>query len=116
VAPKEIITGDIPFHELRSGHAVSIAVTQHRRTPAVTELYAEALLSPKASILHGILHRCWRYDPTERAKAHEVAGMVSSSTCIASNSTVILLMRFKDGIPWTGMRMGSMDMQRGLIL
>jgi hypothetical protein len=72
---QEILTGEPPFREIQSGLAMIMAVAQDRRTPRVPELLAEPT-SPRASIMHGALHRCWRYDPKERATAKEVAALV----------------------------------------
>jgi hypothetical protein len=82
---------------MKSGHSIVIAVTQHRRTPPIPELHAESLLSPRAAILSGILHRCWCYDPTERATAYEVTGLVS----FLARADDRLLICFEDGIRWT---------------
>jgi hypothetical protein len=49
-----------------------MAVAQDRRTPPVGELLKEPL-SPRAVMMVDILHRCWRYDPKERATATVIA-------------------------------------------
>jgi len=66
----EIISGNVPFHEIQAGHRVMMAVTQGR-TPLVPELQTEPT-SRRATKTLNILNRCWRYKPGERAKAHEV--------------------------------------------
>jgi hypothetical protein len=73
---QEIITGERPFREISFGPAMIIAVVQDHRTPEVPELLATPT-SPRAVIMYGVLHRCWRYDPKERATAREVKTLVS---------------------------------------
>jgi hypothetical protein len=72
---QEIITGEPPFREIPFGPSMIMAVVQDRRTPRVPELLAEPT-SPRAVLMYGVLHRCWRYDPMERATAKEVAALV----------------------------------------
>jgi hypothetical protein len=75
VVLQEILTGNIPFREMKDP-TVILEVAHNRRTPKVPELQTEPV-SPRASIMFGILHWCWQHDPSERAKAHEIAGLVS---------------------------------------
>jgi hypothetical protein len=102
---QEMITGEIPFRELKSGHAIMMAVTQEKRTPRVPELQTEPI-SPRATLMLGILHRCWRYDPDERATADEVLVSVRSSNSKYLSAGMHLPNRFADGYPWTGLRVG----------
>ncbi|QRV88451.1 Tyrosine kinase specific for activated [Ceratobasidium sp. AG-Ba] len=67
----EIITGDVPFREIKVGHAVGMAVAHHRRIPRVPELEAETA-SGQDMMVHGLLKWCWKYDPKERPTAGKV--------------------------------------------
>ncbi|KAG8741492.1 hypothetical protein FRC10_002743 [Ceratobasidium sp. 414] len=72
----EIITGDVPFREIQSGPMVIMAVAVERRVPQVPELQAEPA-SPQAAIMLNILHWCWKYEPSERPTAGQVASLVN---------------------------------------
>lgn len=69
------MTGRIPFSEIKSGPAVIIAVSQNKRIPEISELQ-EKPQSARAILMHGILLRCWRYEPDKRATANAVKSMV----------------------------------------
>ncbi|KAG8741496.1 hypothetical protein FRC10_002747 [Ceratobasidium sp. 414] len=71
----EIITCDVPFREIKSGHMVILAVVNERRVPQVPELQAEPV-SPRAAIMLNILHWCWKFEPSERPTARQVATLV----------------------------------------
>ncbi|KAG8719380.1 hypothetical protein FRC08_002979 [Ceratobasidium sp. 394] len=72
----EIITGDIPFREIRSGHSVVLAVVHEKRTPEVPELQQEPVL-PRAAIMYQVLKWCWGYTPSERPTASQVVSVAS---------------------------------------
>ncbi|KAG8750703.1 GTP-binding protein of the rab [Ceratobasidium sp. 428] len=71
----EIITGDVPFREIKSGHMISIAVVQQRRIPDVPELQKE---SPSLDeiVMLAVLRSCWKYEPKDRPTAQKVALLV----------------------------------------
>ncbi|KAG8775491.1 hypothetical protein FRC12_001448 [Ceratobasidium sp. 428] len=71
----EIMTGDVPFREIQSGHMVILAVVNERRIPRVPELQSETA-PPEAEIVHGILRWCWKYEPRERPTARKVAALM----------------------------------------
>ncbi|QRV91868.1 Tyrosine kinase specific for activated [Ceratobasidium sp. AG-Ba] len=71
----EIITGDVPFREIKSGHSIIWAVRQERRTPQVPELEHNSA-SGQDMILLGVLKWCWKYNPAERPTARQVAYML----------------------------------------
>jgi len=71
----EIITGDVPFREIKSGHTISWAVVHEKRTPQVPELQQEPVL-PQAGIMYHLLQWCWRYTPSERPTARQVTSMM----------------------------------------
>lgn len=71
----EIITGDVPFREIQSGHSIIWAVRQERRTPQVPELEHNSA-SGQDMILLGVLKWCWEYNPAERPTARQVAYML----------------------------------------
>ncbi|KAG9114068.1 hypothetical protein FRC07_007685 [Ceratobasidium sp. 392] len=72
----EMITGKPPFHEIQnSGPAIIRAVFVEKRTPDVLELERKPI-SPRSYIMIGILHRCWRYHPKERATVDEVVALL----------------------------------------
>jgi len=73
----EIITGDIPFREIQSGHMVILAIVNDRLTPQVPELQTEPV-SPQATIMLGVLRWCWEYDPNKRPTAERVASVVKA--------------------------------------
>jgi hypothetical protein len=75
ISLQEIITGYVPFPEIRSG-AVVIRLVIEGRTPLVTELQTSPP-SSRATITLGVLYWCWRYNPSERATAKEVRAIVS---------------------------------------
>lgn len=76
-----MITGKIPFPELESDISVLTAVVQKESTPRIDDLLSEPL-SPRSVIMVGVLHRCWQYDPKERATVVEVEALVNPSSCI----------------------------------
>ncbi|KAG8796439.1 hypothetical protein FRC12_022921 [Ceratobasidium sp. 428] len=67
--------GKLPFHEIRGGGAIIKAVLDGR-TPEVSEL-DQRPISPRAHIMIGTLHRCWRRDAKERATVAEVLGLLN---------------------------------------
>ncbi|KAG8721745.1 hypothetical protein FRC08_010626 [Ceratobasidium sp. 394] len=72
----EMITRDVPFREIQStGGAIILAVTRDKRTPDLSELEKKPV-SPRSYIMIGILHRCWRFNPRERATADDVVGLL----------------------------------------
>ncbi|QRV77067.1 Tyrosine kinase specific for activated [Ceratobasidium sp. AG-Ba] len=71
----EIITGDVPFREIQSGHSVMWAVRQERRTPRVSELELETA-SGRDMLLLTVMKWCWKYDPAERPTARQVVQML----------------------------------------
>lgn len=71
------MTGRIPFSEIRFGPAV-IKVISDGRIPDISQLLTEPQ-SARASLMHGTLLRCWRYEPDKRATADEVQTLVSRS-------------------------------------
>ncbi|KAG8739657.1 hypothetical protein FRC12_016247, partial [Ceratobasidium sp. 428] len=71
----EIITGDVPFRDIRLGHQVIWAVVQDRRTPGVPELQTEPL-TPEAKIMHIVLQWCWKYEPNERPTARRICSLM----------------------------------------
>ncbi|KAG8710601.1 hypothetical protein FRC09_000058 [Ceratobasidium sp. 395] len=70
----EIITGDVPFREIQSGHMIGFAVVNQRRTPDVSELDTGSL---EAMLMLAILQACWKYEPKDRPTARKVALVVS---------------------------------------
>ncbi|KAG8790683.1 hypothetical protein FRC12_011303 [Ceratobasidium sp. 428] len=66
----EIITGDVPFREIQSGHMIGFAVVNQQRTPDVSELNTGSL---EATLLLAILQACWKYEPKDRPTARKVA-------------------------------------------
>ncbi|KAG9120791.1 hypothetical protein FRC07_003574 [Ceratobasidium sp. 392] len=73
----EIVTGEIPFSTLEKDLSVSHAVVYEKQTPDVAFL-AKDPVSPRSNLMIGILHRCWRYNPQERATADEIVGLVGN--------------------------------------
>ncbi|KAG8779672.1 hypothetical protein FRC12_023969, partial [Ceratobasidium sp. 428] len=73
----EIITGDVPFREIKSTHMISFAVAHQRRTPNVPELQKESA-SLDEMVMLSILRSCWRYEPQDRPTARKVASLVKS--------------------------------------
>ncbi|KAG8777833.1 hypothetical protein FRC12_000182 [Ceratobasidium sp. 428] len=73
----EIITGDVPFREIKSGHMISFAVAHQRRTPDVPELQKESA-SLDEMVMLSILRSCWRYEPQDRPTARKIASLVKS--------------------------------------
>ncbi|KAG8744379.1 hypothetical protein FRC10_010266 [Ceratobasidium sp. 414] len=72
----EMITRAPPFREIQSfGGAIILAVTRDKRTPDIPELEKKPI-SPRSYIMIGVLHRCWRHDPKERATAADVVGLL----------------------------------------
>ncbi|KAF8601055.1 kinase-like protein [Ceratobasidium sp. AG-I] len=66
----EIITGRIPFSEIKRGPGVIKAVTRDRRIPEVPELRTEPQ-SRRAALMLSVLLRCWAYKPRKRVTAEE---------------------------------------------
>ncbi|QRW02585.1 Tyrosine kinase specific for activated [Ceratobasidium sp. AG-Ba] len=77
----EIITGDVPFREIKAGHSVGMAVAHHRRIPRVPELEAETA-SGQDLLVHALLKWCWKYDPKERPTAGKVVSVIGSTTLL----------------------------------
>ncbi|KAG8771901.1 hypothetical protein FRC12_003352 [Ceratobasidium sp. 428] len=73
----EIITGDVPFREIKSAHMISFAVAHERRIPDVPELQKESA-SLDEMVMLSILRSCWRYEPRDRPTARKVALLVKS--------------------------------------
>lgn len=71
---QEILTGRIPFSEIRADHQVIKAVLQDRRTPDVPELEEP---SERAAVMLDTLHRCWTYKPNKRATANRVQQLMN---------------------------------------
>jgi hypothetical protein len=76
------------LHEIQNGFSLIMAVVQDRRTPHARELLAEPQ-SPRAAMMFGVLHRCWRYDPKERVSATWIATVVNSPTQNTFQSLII---------------------------
>ncbi|KAG9105246.1 hypothetical protein FRC07_009456, partial [Ceratobasidium sp. 392] len=72
----EIITGEVPFRELKHAHSVSWAIVKERRTPEVPELQTKPV-TRRATIMLEVLGWCWEYDPQKRPKARQVASVVN---------------------------------------
>ncbi|KAG9127555.1 hypothetical protein FRC07_012300 [Ceratobasidium sp. 392] len=71
----EIITGDVPFRELKAAHSVSWAIVKERRTPKVPELQTKPV-TRQATIMLEVQRWCWEYDPMDRPTARQVASLV----------------------------------------
>ncbi|QRW06105.1 Tyrosine kinase specific for activated [Ceratobasidium sp. AG-Ba] len=71
----EIITGDVPFREIKAGHMVGWAVARERRIPEVPELAADGA-SGQDTLVHSLLKWCWRYDPKQRPSARMVVSLL----------------------------------------
>ncbi|KAG9121307.1 hypothetical protein FRC07_002775, partial [Ceratobasidium sp. 392] len=54
----EVITGEIPFRELKAAHSVSWAIVKERRTPEVPELQTKPVRR-QATITLEVLRWCW---------------------------------------------------------
>ncbi|QRV77139.1 cytoplasmic tyrosine-protein kinase BMX [Ceratobasidium sp. AG-Ba] len=72
---KELITGKIPFAEITNSVPVIKVVLHEKRTPDISDLAKEPI-SPRAYIMIGAMHRCWRYDPKERIEAKELVKLL----------------------------------------
>jgi len=73
----ELITGDLPFPEINAPHLIIRAVVDQRRTPEVPQLQVEPV-SPQAGIMLNVLQWCWKYEPSERPTARQVASAVDA--------------------------------------
>ncbi|KAG8793300.1 hypothetical protein FRC12_003175 [Ceratobasidium sp. 428] len=71
----EILTGDVPFPEIKSAHRIGIAVAQQRRVPDVPELQKESA-SLEEKVMLAVLRSCWKYEPKDRPTARKVALLV----------------------------------------
>ncbi|KAF8601245.1 kinase-like protein [Ceratobasidium sp. AG-I] len=65
----EIITGEVPFPELRSSHAIINAVVRDCRSPNRPMQLSDK--SPENVLLWSLLHRCWAYRPDRRIMPEE---------------------------------------------
>ncbi|KAG8695383.1 hypothetical protein FRC09_009189, partial [Ceratobasidium sp. 395] len=79
----EILTGEVPFPEIKSAHRIGIAVAQQRRVPDVSELQKESA-SLEEKVMLAVLQSCWKYEPKDRPTARKVALLVSSSRLFVS--------------------------------
>ncbi|KAG8736770.1 hypothetical protein FRC12_017456 [Ceratobasidium sp. 428] len=73
----EIITGDVPFREIKSAHMISFAVAHERRIPDVPELQ-KASASLEEKVMLAVMQSCWKYEPVDRPTARKVASLVKS--------------------------------------
>ncbi|KAG8699147.1 hypothetical protein FRC09_006816, partial [Ceratobasidium sp. 395] len=71
----EILTGDVPFPEIKSAHRIGIAVAQQRRVPDVPKLQKESA-SLEEKVMLAVLQSCWKYEPKDRPTARKVALLV----------------------------------------
>lgn len=67
----EIITGRVPFSEIRSTPVVITAVSRDKRVPDVPELRADHQ-HPRETLMLGTLYWCWKYEPEARMTAAQV--------------------------------------------
>lgn len=65
---QEIATGRVPFSEIRTGPAVTMAVSRDRRIPEVAELRTSPS-SPKTAIMLSTMLSCWKYEAKDRITA-----------------------------------------------
>jgi len=74
----EILTANVPFRECPTGPSVIRAVIQGR-IPSVQDLQAEPV-SPKSLVMVGVLHWCWKHEPSERATARRIVRLMNGIT------------------------------------
>ncbi|KAF8592987.1 kinase-like protein [Ceratobasidium sp. AG-I] len=84
----EILTGRVPFSEIRAGHLLIKAVSQEKRIPEVPELEGET--SGRATNMLNTLHRCWKYKPNKRATAVEVKELMGRTAESSARSSRII--------------------------
>ncbi|KAG9079190.1 hypothetical protein FS749_008747 [Ceratobasidium sp. UAMH 11750] len=70
----EIITGQPPFSELHSSHAIINAVVQDKKFPERPKELLDG--SPQSVLFWTTLHRCWAFEPCRRAPAGEIQALV----------------------------------------
>ncbi|QRV97549.1 kinase domain protein [Ceratobasidium sp. AG-Ba] len=71
----EILTGRVPFQEIRSAFGIINAVVQRKEIPARPDTILAQ--SRRGLMLWAVLVRCWSYYPKERAKAEEIEVLMS---------------------------------------
>ncbi|QRV91913.1 Serine/threonine-protein kinase [Ceratobasidium sp. AG-Ba] len=75
----ELVTGKVPFAEITNSIPIITIVAHKKRTPDISYL-AKETISPRAYIMIGAMHRCWRYDPKERIEAKELVKLIFSQS------------------------------------
>ncbi|KAG8782681.1 hypothetical protein FRC12_020570 [Ceratobasidium sp. 428] len=71
----EVVTGQLPFMELHSSHAIINAVTQDKKIPErPQQLHDE---SARNVLFWTVLHRCWAFERSRRVTAKEVQALLT---------------------------------------